>query len=817
MTSLSSGQLVHTKTHMDYEATVMYGKYNKDLAEYAKSAAKRLKQEKEIFERGKPPDPFDKSFRSRFHDKLIKTKKRIYQHIGAEWVFLLLLGIIMALLSFAMDYAIQKCQKAQYWLYTELKDYVFLQYLAWVLFPLAFIVFSVGFVQIVSPQAIGSGIPEMKTIMRGVVLHEYLTFRVLVAKMIGLTTSLGSRLPIGKEGPFVHIASIVATLLNKFLINFANALDNESRTYEMLAAACAVGVACNFAAPIGGVLFSIEVTATYFAVRNYWRGFFGAVCGALVFRLLAVWNEEEETITALFKTNFPVQFPYDLQELLAFVAIGIASGFAGALFIYMHRQIVEFNRSHKKVFGFLQRHRFVYPVIVSLLISSLTFPQGFGQYMAGELTLKEALDTLFDNKTWTKLGYIDESEFIEEQEGWKHPSVNIFVTLVLFITLHFFMTAIAITLPVPSGVFIPVFLIGAAFGRLVGECMAALFPDGIYSGDEIYRIVPGGYAVVGAASLSGAVTHTISTSVIVFELTGQISHILPVMIAVLVSNAIAQWLQPSIYDSIILIKGLPYLPDVASSKRKLYSVFVQDFMIRDVKYVSCISTYKDIQTLLLESRKLKTFPMVDSPDSMILIGSIQRYALEHLLEAKLIKEGLENGKSLSRSSSHPNVNNDNNLSGIDYQDTKLDIQAGNIKEGHSVETDLKNIVLSGNDSLTLSSELHYHKKNVLFERVDFDDCQIDPAPFQLVERTSLHKVHSLFSLLGLGHAYVTSVGRLVGVVSLKELRLAIQGTTSNGQQKQSKRMKEDKITYSTLSSDVTSLEIEENSSSDNAN
>lgn len=48
------------------------------------------------------------------------------------------------------------------------------------------------------------------------------------------------------------------------------------------------------------------------------------------------------------------------------------------------------------------------------------------------------------------------------------------------------------------------------------------------------------YAVVGAAALAGSVTHTISTSVIVFELTGQIHHILPVMIAVLVSNGISQ-------------------------------------------------------------------------------------------------------------------------------------------------------------------------------------------------------------------------------------------------------------------------------------
>ena len=42
-------------------------------------------------------------------------------------------------------------------------------------------------------------------------------------------------------------------------------------------------------------------------------------------------------------------------------------------------------------------------------------------------------------------------------------------------------------------------------------------------------ISPGGYAVVGAAAMAGATTHTISTSVIVFELTGQITHILPVM------------------------------------------------------------------------------------------------------------------------------------------------------------------------------------------------------------------------------------------------------------------------------------------------
>ena len=52
-------------------------------------------------------------------------------------------------------------------------------------------------------------------------------------------------------------------------------------------------------------------------------------------------------------------------------------------------------------------------------------------------------------------------------------------------------------------------------------------------------ICPGGYATVGAAAFTGAVTHTLSISVIVFEMTGQITHAIPILISVLVANAIA--------------------------------------------------------------------------------------------------------------------------------------------------------------------------------------------------------------------------------------------------------------------------------------
>ncbi|XP_033932857.1 chloride channel protein 2-like, partial [Pseudochaenichthys georgianus] len=196
------------------------------------------------------------------------------------------------------------------------------------------------------------------------------------------------------------------------------------------------------------------------------------------------------------------------------------------------------------------------------------------------------------------------------------------------------MSALATTIPVPCGAFMPVFVIGAAFGRLVGESMAAWFPDGIHTDGTIYPIVPGGYAVVGAAALSGAVTHTVSTAVIVFELTGQISHILPVMIAVILANAVAQSLQPSLYDSIIRIKKLPYLPELGWGHHEKYNIRVEDIMIRDVRYITLNCCYRDLHNVLLTGH-LKTLALVESIESMILLGSIERAQLQALLSMQL--------------------------------------------------------------------------------------------------------------------------------------------------------------------------------------
>ena len=150
----------------------------------------------------------------------------------------------------------------------------------------------------------------------------------------------------------------------------------------------------------GGVLFSIEVTATYFAVRNYWRGFSSAVVGALVFQLIGMAADNGETITALFRTDLPVDMPFDPLELFIFAFVGVICGFGGALYVFFHRNIVLLMRK-PRIHNILSKNRFIYPSIITIFIASVTYPPGLGRYMAADYTPKEQIDSLFANFSWT--------------------------------------------------------------------------------------------------------------------------------------------------------------------------------------------------------------------------------------------------------------------------------------------------------------------------------------------------------------------------------------------------------------------------------
>nr|CAH0108614.1 unnamed protein product [Daphnia galeata] len=803
----------------------MTGQYWRSLGDYAKEQAAQLRQlEKKNVDEAKVRK---KELQSHYGKWLtwflclVKfTRQRTFVIIGEDWAFLALLGIIMALLSFTMDLGIYMCFTARLWINNHFRIYPVLQCFTWFVLPVSLVLFATGFVFIVSPQAIGSGIPEMKTIMRGVVLKEYLTFRTLIAKTVGLTAALGSGMPLGKEGALVHIGGIVGTLLSKLLTSFKGIYENESRKADMLATACAVGLSCSLGAPIGGVLFSIEVTSVYFAIRNYWR------IGPIMKE-----HSRQYFLPILKLISLTILMKISLVAILNDQSSSIKrvfGGLSGAVFVLFHRRYVLFMRNNKRISTFLKYNRFIYPSIVSVFIASLFFPSGFGRYLATTLSTKQQVSALFANFTW--LSDDLSVEQVDRLSHWDVANTNLFVSLGIFMVANFLLSILASTLAVPRGSLLPIFKVGAAFGRMIGEAMYLWFPEGMLSGVS-HSILPGSYAIVGAAAFSAGVTHTVSISIVVVEMTGQIQHIIPILVAVIVSNVISTLLQPSIYESDIIIKQLPYLPCIISSRSAIHSIFVEHFMNRDVKYIWHGITYDELKNVIEENQGIRSFPLVVDTEQKILLGSVQRVELMALLERHIGDERrLEAAAKLYIESRKIRLGQRRNLSFVIPQlDYYSEIQNAPVRRKVSrfEVTTLSDVsIVSQNGAQRFIGE-HFHpqtithrfssdslaesrftvecddkiqgslfssfderrigmspqeqeewEKEEMLQPVEFKKGIIDPAPFQLVEHTSLHKVHSIFSLLGVHLAYVTAYGKLVGVVSLAELRKAIANVNS---------------------------------------
>uniref|UniRef100_A0A914ZQB7 Chloride channel protein n=1 Tax=Parascaris univalens TaxID=6257 RepID=A0A914ZQB7_PARUN len=294
-----------------------------------------------------------------------------------------------------------------------------------------------------------------------------------------------------------------------------------------------------------------------------------------------------------------------------FALMGLFCGITGAIFIWIHRQMVLFLRRNSFMKIIFQRNWIVYPIVICAFYATLTHPIGFGRYITGEVVFSRTLKDFFMNCTWSA----DPSRF-EACSGsvavrWSADE-SIFAELTVFVIGFYFLSIVASTLPVPAGIFMPVFVIGAGMGRLFGEIVAHQFPDGL-RGDRQMLVYPGIYAVVGASSFCGAVTHTVSVAVIAFELTGQLLHILPVMIAVIIANITCSSFQPSFFDSIIKIKHLPYLPDIPKSTSEVHTIRAEQIMITNVRFLTKKSTYRELQDLLICMPRLRAFPVVDDP------------------------------------------------------------------------------------------------------------------------------------------------------------------------------------------------------------
>lgn len=119
--------------------------------------------------------------------------------------------------------------------------------------------------------------------------------------------------------------------------------------------------------------------------------------------------------------------------------------------------------------------------------------------------------------------FLNESFSYYNEKSWTQPSVQ--VNLTIYIIAKFILTCIAIGLPIPCGLIVPMFALGAGVGRWLGE---------IFKHWHLSEVA-GIYAMVSAAAVAAGTTQSISPGIIILELTGQMNQIIPVLTAVLFS------------------------------------------------------------------------------------------------------------------------------------------------------------------------------------------------------------------------------------------------------------------------------------------
>lgn len=384
-------------------------------------------------------------------------------------------------------------------------------------------------------SAAGSGVAEVKVILSGFVMHGYLGVKTLVVKTLALILSVASGLSLGKEGPYVHIATCIGNIACRLFDKYNH---NDGKRREVLSASAASGVAVAFGAPIGGVLFSLEEVSYYFPPKTLFRTFFCSIAAALSLKFLDPYGTSKIVI-------FEVRYLTDWRffEMFAFVLLGVLGGAAGALFI----KASSFWAKTFRRIPIIKKWPLLEVFLVAIITGLVTFWNRHTKLPVTEL-LFELASPCEDEDAGTGL-----CPRMEET-----PQVIYYLMVALIIKS--LLTTFTFGIKVPAGIYVPSMVVGGLMGRIVGhvvQYLVFLYPDAaIFSGcpspgGAARCVTPGVYAMVAAgATMCGVTRLSVTLAVILFELTGSLDHVLPFSIAVLVSKWTADALEPlSIYVS----------------------------------------------------------------------------------------------------------------------------------------------------------------------------------------------------------------------------------------------------------------------------
>ncbi|XP_022123633.2 H(+)/Cl(-) exchange transporter 7 [Pieris rapae] len=683
------------------------------------------------------------------HLLLDEERKRGYPFVVwkdiARWFIVLQIGVITALIAFIIDICIEEFSNIKY---EQLKksvdkyvllDELYIPYLLWVLSNISIVFFGSMLVAYIEPVAGGSGIPQVKCYLNGVKIPRVVRIKTLFVKAVGVICAVVGGLAGGKEGPMIHCGAVVAagisqgksTTFNKdFKIFQYFREDHEKR--DFVSGGAAAGVSAAFGAPIGGVLFSLEEGTSFWNQALTWRTFFGTVVSTftLNFALSAYHGHPGDlSYPGLLNLGKMEPFPFQIYELPVFIIFGVIGGLLGALWNYINYKLAVF------------RMRYVgepwLRVVEACLVAAVSATCGFLMMFLlndcrplGEDPTKVPLQLFCADGEYNAMAAIwfqtpeaSVRSFLHDPMGSYKPG-----SLAIFVVSYFLLSTWTFGLAVPSGLFIPNLLTGAAWGRLMAIWIQYAIPS--------MSINPAKYALIGAAAqLGGVVRMTISLTVIIIETTGQISNALPIIVTLVVAKWIGDFFNEGIYDILIQLAGVPLLPwEPPPLAHNIYASEVMShpvFTLRTVENVGHIVEMLKVVTY-------SGFPVVDPPladENEVttykrLRGMILRSQLIVIIQNKIYNENANTTWS--------NLEVDMNMFRKEYP------------------------------------------RFASIEELDISDwelaCTIDlrpfmnPSPYTLPHRASLPRLFRLFRALGLRHLpIVNDVNEVVGMVTRKDI------------------------------------------------
>ncbi|KAG1725409.1 chloride channel [Suillus paluster] len=482
------------------------------------------------------------------------------------------------------------------------------RWIIYVIFAAIFSFVAAHLVRSMAKYAAGSGISEIKCILAGFVMQGFLGYATFFIKSLTLPLVIASGLSVGKEGPSVHVACCIGAIVASWFQRFSR---SQGKMREIITAASAAGVAVAFGSPIGGVLFSIEEMSQMFRIKTMWRSF---VCALVATFTLSVMNPFRTGKLVLFQVTYSRDWHF--FEIIFFIILGIFGGLYGAFVVKFNMQVAAFRRKH------LATHGVAEAVILATLTAIIGY---FNRFMRIDMT--EMMSILFRECE----GGGDHDNLCQMAVQW--PMAN---SLLLATFIRMGLVVISYGAKVPAGIFVPSMAVGATFGRMVGIMVKAMYRAYPHSGifavcdPDAPCITPGTYAFLGAAAaLSGVMRITVTVVVIMFELTGALTYILPTMIVILVTKAVGDFLGTrGIADEAIRFNDYPIL----EKEEHGFDVSVSEVMKKDLDILFASGMLVSDVERLLGSTNVKGFPIVASESSRTLAGYMGRTELRYVLD-----------------------------------------------------------------------------------------------------------------------------------------------------------------------------------------